>query len=356
MPSNDRQPDFEARLDQLREEARTTGRASGRGVDVTGSPIPAGSGRPIKPGYYGRPVVRPPVWIWEIALYFFVGGLAGMAGVIGAVANFRGHADVTRAAMWLATAGAVISPVLLIMDLGRPWLFLNMLRVFKPKSPMSVGSWIVSLFGACAIPGAIAFELDQRQLLPAGSRVGLALHLVAVALAVGTGFWGMFLATYTGVLIAVTTIPAWFSHRRLLPFHFGMVGLGSAVAALELLGFRLPALNALGWLAAIAETCVWLLLELRRHGAVDRAVHEGRSGALLRSAGILTGPVALILRALGMWFWPAVLLADIAFLIGGVTHRFGWIEAGHASGRDPEAVFASMRPESAAAPPAPGRP
>jgi hypothetical protein len=355
MPSDDRQPDFEARLDQLREEARTTGRASGRGVDVTGGPIPTGAGRPLRPGYYGRPVVRPPVWEWQIALYFFVGGLAGMAGVIGAVACFRGHADVTRAAMWLAAAGVIISTVLLIWDLGRPWLFLHMLRVFKPKSPMSVGSWIVSFFGACAVPGAIAFELDQRHLFPAGSGAALALHVLAVLLAVGTGFGGMFLATYTGVLIGVSTIPAWFSHVRLLPVHFGTVGLGSAVAALELLGFRLGALNALGWLAALVETCVWLLLELRHHGAADRAAHEGRSGLLLRSAGILTGPVALVLRALGTGFWPAVLLADIAFLAGGVTHRFGWIEAGHASGRDPEAVFASMRPGTAAVPPSPGR-
>lgn len=75
---------------------------------------------------------------------------------------------------------------------------------------------------------------------------------------------------------------------------------------------RVADLHALGWLAVIAETCVWLLLELRRHGAVDRAVHEGRSGALLRSAGILTGPVALVLRAAGMRFWPALLLADTA--------------------------------------------
>lgn len=350
MSSNDRQPDFEARLDQLREEARTTGRASGRGVDVTGGPIPTGAGRPVRPGYYGRPVVKPPVWEWQIALYFFVGGLAGMAGVIGAVACFCGHADVTRAAMWLATAGVMISTVLLVWDLGRPWLFLHMLRVFKPKSPMSVGSWIVSFFGACAVPGAIAFELDQRHLLPAGSGAALALHVLAALLAVGTGFSGMFLATYTGVLIGVSTIPAWFSHVRLLPVHFGTVGFGSAVAVLELLGFHLRALNALGWLAAIVETCVWLLLELKHHGAIDRAVHQGQSGLLLRSAGILTGPVALVLRALGTGFWPARLLADIAFLAGGITHRFGWVEAGHASGRDPEAVFASMRSESPAGP------
>ncbi|MBV9489503.1 MAG: polysulfide reductase NrfD [Verrucomicrobia bacterium] len=339
-PREDQRPDFESRLDQLRQEAQTRGRVRGRGVDVAGGPIPAIPNGPPRPGYYGKPVVKPPVWVWEIALYFFIGGLAGMAAVIAAPAYFRGHADVTRAAMWLAAAGALLSPVLLIMDLGRPWLFLNMLRVFKPKSPMSVGSWIVSCFGACAIPGALAIELDQRHAL-AGGTLALLLHLLAVVLVVGTAFWGMFLATYTGVLIGVSAIPAWFSHHRLLPLHFGTVGLGSAAGALELLGFHLAALYALGCLAVVVETGVWLWLELRRHGAIDRTLHEGRAGLLLRPAGLLTGPIALILRALAMLFPPALILADVAFLAGGVAHRFGWIEAGHASARDPEAIFAS---------------
>jgi hypothetical protein len=97
----------------------------------------------------------------------------------------------------------------------------------------------------------------------------------------------------------------------------------------------------LGALAAAAETVVWLWLELKRHGAVDRALRQGTAGLLLRSGGLLTGPLALVLRALAFWFSPALILADIAFLAGEVAHRFGWVEAGHASARDPEAVFAS---------------
>lgn len=339
-PDENNRPEFEARLDHLRREARADGRVNGRGANVSGGPIP--TARRGVPGYYGKPVVKPPVWVWEIALYFFIGGLAGMAAVIAAVSYGCGHADVARAAMWLAAAGALLSPVLLIMDLGRPWMFLNMLRVFKPKSPMSVGSWIVTAFGTCAMPGALAIELDQRHLLGDGSALAMPLHLLAVALTFSAGFWGMFLATYTGVLIAVTAIPAWSSHHRLLPVHFGMVGLGSAVGALELLGFRLPALGALGTLAAVVETFVWLWLELKRHGAVDRVLHRGTAGLLLRSAGLMTGPLALALRALALWVSPALILADVAFLAGGVAHRFGWIEAGHASAREPEAVFASM--------------
>ena len=148
----------EKRLDELREEAWKDGVATGRGVDIAGGPIPR------KPGYYGEPVVRPPVWTWEIPVYFFVGGLAGMAAVIAVAGLIFHRPEIARPAMWLAGIGAVLSPILLVLDLGRPRLFLNMLRIFKPQSPMSVGAWILSAFGICAVPGLIAVELDARSL------------------------------------------------------------------------------------------------------------------------------------------------------------------------------------------------
>src|SRR2546430_14492792 len=110
----------ESRIDQLREEAWAKGVVTGGGVDVAGGPIPR------KPGYYGEAVVRPPVWTWEIPLYFFFGGMAGMAAVIATFAIIFHHLDVARSALWVAAlGGAVVSPLLLIMDLGRPRLFLN---------------------------------------------------------------------------------------------------------------------------------------------------------------------------------------------------------------------------------------
>src|SRR5207247_2476463 len=118
-------PASEERLEQLREKAWQEGVVPGRGVDVVGGPIPR------KPGYYGQPVVKPPVWTWEIPIYFFVGGLSGMSAVIASVALLFHHVDLARTAMWLAAIGVILSPILLIMDLGRPHLFLNMLRVFK---------------------------------------------------------------------------------------------------------------------------------------------------------------------------------------------------------------------------------
>src|SRR5258708_12052686 len=94
---------------------------------------------PRNPGYYGEPVVKPPVWTWEIPLYFFFGGIAGMSAVIALAAVLFHYVDVARAAMWLAAiAGAILSPILLIFDLGPPHLFLNILRFFQHPSPIPI--------------------------------------------------------------------------------------------------------------------------------------------------------------------------------------------------------------------------
>src|SRR5438132_6604255 len=164
-------PASEQRLEQLREKAWQEGVVPGRGVDVVGGPIPrklataspSGGG----PGYYGQAVVKPPVWTWEIPLYFFFGGMAGMSAVIASGSVLFHHVDLARIAMWVAAiGGAVISPVLLIMDLGRPHLFLNMLRVFKHRSAMSMGAWILTTFGTSAVAGLITLELHAHQIFP----------------------------------------------------------------------------------------------------------------------------------------------------------------------------------------------
>ena len=342
----------EERLDALRDEARRTGRVGAAGARVTGGPIPAGvtrgPGDGHDSGYYGRPVVKPPVWTWEIPLYFFVGGTAGMATVLAlaavatdpetALAGAR--APMVRAALWLGAAGALVSAALLTMDLGRPLRFLHMLRVFKWRSPMSVGAWILSAFGGMAVMAALLFEILYRADPGEGAPglAGPAAEILILALIVGAGLTGALLATYTGVLIGATAIPAWFRHHRLLPFHFGVAGLGSAAATLELLGFRLLPLDALGLAASGIETLVWFWLELRRHGAADRALREDHSGLLLRASGILAGPGALALRLSG-----SVPAAALAFLAGALLGRFGWLAAGRASGLDPEATFATQR-------------
>jgi hypothetical protein len=325
------EPESEKRLERLREEAWEKGVVAGRGVDVAGGPIPC------KPGYYGQPVVKPPVWTWEVPLYFFFGGLAGMSAVIASGAVLFHHVDLARATMWLAAiAGGVLSPILLIMDLGRPRLFLNMLRVFKHQSAMSMGAWILTLFGACVVPGLFALELHAQQIFT-GSLDQL-LRLAAGIFIFGAAIFGTLLATYTGVLIGATAIPAWFLHRTFLPIHFGTAGLGSAAGVLELLGHRIAALNFLGFYAAAVESVLLIWLSLDKHGMADRAIHEHGSGWLIRIGEILNGPLALVLRLFGL-----VPFAAISFLTGSLISRVGWIAVGKVSGSDPEAVFASQR-------------
>ena len=320
----------ESRFDQLREEAWAKGVVTGSGVDVAGSPIPR------KAGYYGQPVVRPPVWTWEIPVYFFVGGLGGMSAVIALGAALFHHGDVARTALRVAAIASIISPALLILDLGRPRLFINMLRVFKPQSAMSMGAWILAGFGMCVVPGLIALELHAFHVF-AGA-IDQILGIAAAILMFGSAIFGMLLATYTGVLIGATAIPAWFLHHRLLPIHFGTAGLGSAAALLELLGHRIAPLNAIGFFAAAVETMLLIWLSVDRHGPADRAIHEHRSGWLIRIGEILNGPLALVLRLVGL-----IPLAAISFLLGALVSRFGWIAVGKVSGCDPEAVFASQR-------------
>src|SRR5439155_16772963 len=95
----------------------------------------------------------------------------------------------------------------------------------------------------------------------------------------GSAFFGTLLATYTGVLIGATVIPAWFLHRVLLPIHFGTAGLGSAAGLLELLGHRIAALNALGYYAVAIESALLIWLSVNKHGVADRAIHEHGSGS-----------------------------------------------------------------------------
>src|SRR5437588_4088716 len=321
----------EKRLEELREQAWKEGVVPGKGVDVAGGPIPR------KPGYYGQAVVKPPVWTWQVPLYFFFGGMAGMSAVIASGAIINHHVDLARWAMWVAAiGGAVLSPILLIMDLGRPHLFLNMLRVFKHRSAMSMGAWILSAFGACVVPGLIALELHAHQIFPGA--LDQLLRVAAAIFIFGSAIFGTLLATYTGVLIGATAIPAWFLHRTLLPIHFGTAGLGSAAAVLELVGHRIASLNFLGFYAAAVETALLIWLSVAKHGAADRAIHEHGSGWFIRIGEVLNGPLALLLRFFGL-----IPLAAISFLVGALVSRFGWIAVGKVSGSDPESVFAAER-------------
>ena len=283
-------------------------------------------------GYYGRPLLKKPVWTWEIPLYFFIGGAAGAAALIAETAHWTGSSRrLVRDAQRLAAVGGLLSPVLLISDLGRPARFLYMLRVFKPQSPMSVGVWIVLAFSNAAA-GAAAVSFAPRR-----ARARLPVRLLERGLSASAAMTGVGMSTYTGVLIGVTAIPAWAQHVRLLPLHFAYSGLATAVSILQLLGHGQRGLRRLGLAAGVIETAVGVLLETT--GDRDPApLRHGRSGMLMRAAGVLSGPLPLGLRLLRRI--PAAAASSIA---GALLTRFAWIRAGQTSSQDPAPALALQR-------------
>jgi hypothetical protein len=307
---------FERRLEQLRKAAME------RPIEAPDW-RPAGSPLPSPSGYYGLPLLKPPVWTWEVPAYFFVGGAAGAAAVIGAVANATGAPpSLVRDARWVAAAGAALSPPLLISDLGRPERFLNMLRVFKLRSPMSVGVWMLVAFSNAAAAAAFA---DVAHRATGGRLPVRVLGNAAEALSAATG---LVLSTYTGVLIGATAIPVWSRNAGLLPIHFGASGLGAAVSILELLGHRERALNAIGVGAALVETAIGVALEAPADDPALDPLRHGVQGNLTRLGGVLAGPVPLALRLLAGRSPAARRAAAISTIAGSLLTRLGWLNAG----------------------------
>ena len=300
----------EKRLAEIRREAEMKGHVAAKGIRPAGSPFPAAN---AQSGYYGLPLLKQPVWSPEVPIYFFVGGAAGAAAMIGAAARISDADDrLVRDARRIAAIGGLLSAPLLIADLGRPERFLNMLRVFKPQSPMSVGSWIVSAFGGSAT-GAV--------ILP-GAFGDAAAFASAVA--------GLGMATYTGVLLGATSIPVWAKHAPVLPAHFAASGAATAASILELGGHRSQALNAIGLAAAAFETFTGARIEMDPDPA-----SEPLRDPLTRIGGVLSGPVPLLLRLLGAKSRKTRRLAAASAIVGSLLTRFAWVNAGKASARDP---------------------
>ena len=318
-----RRPDgaSERRLEELRREAAAEGRVAGSGVTPAGAPFPRAD---AEAGYYGLPLLKPPTWKWEVPLYFFTGGAAGAAAVVGAAArHVGGDEELSRHARWIAAVGGAVSAPLLIADLGRPERFLNMLRIFKPQSPMSVGAWTLTAFSSAAAAAAFADLAVER--FGAGTPV----RVVGDAAGLLSAATGLVMASYTGVLLGVTTIPVWAESVDLLPHHFAASGVASAVALLELLGHRGRALNALGLAAAALETATGIWIEARDEPALE-PLKQGKSGMLVRVGGVLSGPLPLLLRLCG-----ARKPAAWAAIAGSLLTRYGWVAAGRASALEP---------------------
>src|SRR5579884_2858241 len=154
---------------------------------------------PSARGYYGLPVLKTPVWRWEVWAYFFLGGLAAGSYLVASLATLFGDErdrPARRLGYLISFASISACPPLLIKDLGRPKRFLNMLRIFKPQSPMSMGVWGLLAFSGCSALQALQVLLESRNGLVADARRRVPFRLIA---ALGT-MLGAFLGGYTGVL------------------------------------------------------------------------------------------------------------------------------------------------------------
>jgi Polysulfide reductase len=277
--------------------------------------------------YYGRPVLKPPVWEPTIALYLFTGGLAGGSAALAAAARGRGNHRLARRSLLTALGGLALSPPLLISDLGRRDRFHHMLRVLKPTSPMSVGTWILSATGALT---GVAAGSDLLGVVP---RTGRAAERLA-------GLLGPALSTYTAVLLADTAVPAWHEARFELPFLFAASSAASAAGAALVLTPPEDAgpARALCLGGAVAEIAVAQLME-RRLGALAA---PSRRRPWSRLAAALSGGGAALVAVAGRRR-PAAAVGGLAVVAGAVTERWSVYTAGRDSAADPAATIAPQR-------------
>jgi formate-dependent nitrite reductase membrane component NrfD len=292
--------------------------------------------------YYERPVLKEPVWIWAVPSYFHVGGAAGAAAVLGAAAQAGGReplAGLIRNCRRISLTSLVAGTGFLIIDLGRPARFLNMLRVFRPTSPMSVGSWVL----AGSVPlAALSVLTADAEGLP--RRIGDAAGLVLGAL-------GLPLAGYTAVLLANTAVPVWNRARRSLPFLFLASSASAASSALETMDLNdreRSIAGRFGTVADVAELVATVAVEREaaKTQPVGRVLKEGLPGLLWKTSTVCTlGTLALsaLPRRGPVGRWITALLGTG----GSLALRFAVFHAGKVSARDPRASFEAQRNDAA---------
>jgi formate-dependent nitrite reductase membrane component NrfD len=282
------------------------------------------------------PMMKPPVWSHEVPIYFWFGGMASGAAFVALACDISGDERSARIARKVALVALMPSPPLLILDLGRPERFYNMLRVFKPRSPMSMGSWCLSLFGGLAGGAVFADLLGRRKTA----------RTLGATNAVVAGYLG----SYTGVLLASTAVPVWARSRLFLgPIFISTATLtGAAATRLVVSATGLdvdhPTRVALGRVESGAMAAELLLSEYNRHrlGSLASVLEDGDGGKWFQRAGWLAR-IGLATRVLRKRSGFAEHVASISFMAAALCYRFAWVESGHSSAKDDEAVARMAR-------------
>ena len=294
--------------------------------------------------YYGRPVVKASPWEKDIPAYLFLGGLAGGSSLLAAGANATDRPVLRRTGRLGALGAISLSMAALVHDLGKPARFVNMLRVAKPTSPMSVGTWILTAYAPMA---ALAGAAELRPWLPGPLRTGLAGRLLGIG-ATPAGVLAAVaapaVASYTAVLLADTATPSWHEAHRELPFVF----VGSAAAASGGLGMLCAPVAQARPARRLAVGGALLELAAERKmessmGITAEPLHTGRPGQLMKASKGLTAFGALTAAFVGGRSRTAAAVAGTALLAGSACTRFGVFEAGQDSARDPKYTVVPQR-------------
>lgn len=312
---------------------------------VSGIPLwehlPSAPSEGERPHYYDRPAIKEPVWIWTIPTYFYVGGVAGGSAILaaalqtGRVGEDHALSRFLGRCRLMAAAGSVLSAGLLISDLGKPSRFLNMLRVFRPTSPMSAGSWILAATGGAS---AAAMALPRLGLPALGRLAGYA-----------SGLLGVPLAGYTGVLLSNSAVPVWQGARKTLPALFTASSVASVASLFELMPSQKSEERTVRLISRVGKGA-----ELATIAAMEREIsHEPEVGASLKEgAGGLLWKAGKGLAAAGflMTLLPGSgrkkrIAAGLLGTAGALAVRFALFEAGKASSRNPQAVFGPQQRE-----------
>ena len=284
------------------------------------------------------PFMKPPVWTWEVPFYFWLGGIASGSAFVALAADLAGDRRSAAVARKVALAAVVPAPALLISDLGRPARFLNMLRVFKPRSPMNLGAWCLAAFSSVGA-GAVAADVAGR------ARTARALGAVNAVL-------GGYLGSYAGVLLAATAVPVWARSRIFLGPIFVATATATGAAATRLAlaaGGQAedhPTRIALARLETAAILTELALSSVNEHrlGRVGDALSEGTAGRLLAAAkGLVGAGLALSLLERRGGSARRRHATGVLYLAGGLAFRIAWVEAGKGSARDDEAVALTAR-------------
>lgn len=310
------------------------------------------------PTYYSYSMLKSPHWGWEVYLYFFLSGIASAAYVTAAIANIAGrrrYTPVVRAGRLLSLPLLGVCTLLLIKDLGRPDRFLNMMRIYKTRSPMSVGSWALATMSTFSGFAAV-YQMASDGWLggnPFLRRVVRALPIRTIEF-LGS-FAGFFVAGYTGTLLTATAAPLWGKARALVTPIFIASASSTAMAAMSLiLSFAGKVddetRNRLKWadnLSLLVELGLLALLP-RTLGPLARFLTQGRLGALYL-AGVIGGIVAPLLmqvRSVSIGRKADCLSGVVSsslVLAGGFLLRYLFLAAGKASIKDQEAVIEYAR-------------